>query len=155
MIITRKSSTSISGGAIRKATPAEQLFKNKNPFAVIALGGYGRKDLCLFSDIDVMILFNSRVPSTAGKLVEDILYPLWNAGLELGYGIRSIKDSLSLAKEDFEVMTSMMDARFICGDSPLYLSFMDELQKKAIRKKLTAFKRWLDREGPASQNHIR
>jgi [protein-PII] uridylyltransferase len=79
----------------------------------------------------------------AGKLVEDILYPLWNAGLELGYGIRSIKDCLSLAKEDFEVMTSMMDARFICGDSPLYLSLIDELQKKAVRKKLTPFKRWL------------
>jgi [protein-PII] uridylyltransferase len=127
----------------QESESGRQLFKNKNPFAVIALGGYGRKDLCLFSDIDVMILFNSRVPAMAGKLVEDILYPLWNAGLELGYGIRSIKDSLSLAKEDFEVMTSMMDARFICGDSPLYLSFMDELQKKAIRKKLTAFKRWL------------
>jgi [protein-PII] uridylyltransferase len=76
-----------------------------------------------------------------------MLYPLWNAGLELGYGIRSIKESLSLAKEDFEVMTSMMDARFICGDSPLYLSFMDELQKKAIRKKLSAFKRWLNEKG--------
>ncbi len=121
----------------------QQLFKNKNPFAVIALGGYGRKDLCLFSDIDVMILFNSRVPSTAGKLVEDLLYPLWNAGLELGYGIRSIKDCLNLAKDDFEVMTSMIDARFICGDSPLYLSFLDDLQKKAVRKKLAPLKRWL------------
>ena len=127
----------------QESEAGQQLFRNKNPFAVIALGGYGRKDLCLFSDIDVMILFRSRVPSTARKLVEDILYPLWNAGLELGHGIRSIKDSVSLAREDFEVMTSMMDARFICGDSPLYLSFMDELQKKAIRKKLTAFKRWL------------
>src|SRR4030042_2101128 len=82
----------------QESDAGRQLFKNKNPFAVIALGGYGRKDLCLFSDIDVMILFNSRVPAMAGKLVEDILYPLWNAGLELGYAIRSIKDSLSLAK---------------------------------------------------------
>jgi len=51
----------------QESDAGRHLFRNKNPFAVIALGGYGRKDLCLFSDIDVMILFNSRVPLRPGS----------------------------------------------------------------------------------------
>jgi [protein-PII] uridylyltransferase len=129
--------------SLQESSAGQSLFRNKNPFALIALGGYGRKDLCLFSDIDVMVLFGSKVPSMAKPLVEEIFYPLWDEGIELGYGTRSIKDCLGLAKDNFEALTSMMDARFICGDSPLYLSFFADLQKKVVHKRAMAFKRWL------------
>jgi [protein-PII] uridylyltransferase len=129
--------------SLQESRAGQKLFMNKDPFALIALGGYGRKDLCLFSDIDVMVLFGSKVPSMAKSLVGDIFYPLWDAGLELGYGTRSVKDCLGLAKGNFEALTSMMDARFICGDSPLYLSFLADLRKKAVQKRAVPFKRWL------------
>jgi len=73
-----------------------------------------------------------------------MFYPLWDLGLELGYGIRSIKDCTRLCKEDFQVLTSMMDARFICGDSPLYLHLIEDLKQKIISKKAVAFCRWLE-----------
>jgi [protein-PII] uridylyltransferase len=129
--------------SLQESSAGQKLFRNKYPFALIALGGYGRRDLCLFSDIDVMVLFGSRIPSMAKSLVGDIFYPLWDAGLELGYGTRSIKDCLGVAKGNFEALTSMMDARFICGDSPLFLAFLADLQKKAVHKRAMAFKRWL------------
>jgi [protein-PII] uridylyltransferase len=121
-----------------------RLFKKKGAFALLAVGGYGRKELDFHSDIDILILFGSKIPPLAKDLVEEFLYPLWDLGLDLGYGVRSIKDCLSLSKNDFEVLTSLMDARFICGDSPLYLSLMESLHKKIAKKKAVEISRWLE-----------
>ena len=121
-----------------------RLFKKKGSFALLAVGGYGRKELDFHSDIDILILFGSKIPPLAKDLVEEFLYPLWDLGLDLGYGVRSIKDCLSLSKNDFEVLTSMMDARFVCGDSPLYLSLMESLHNKIAKKKAVEISRWLE-----------
>ncbi len=131
-------------GCLEESETAHKLFKSKHPFTFVAVGGYGRKELCLHSDIDVFILFDSKVPGFAKELANEVFFPLWNLGLDLGYGIRNIKDCVSLTKGDFQVLTSMMDARFVCGDSPLYLSLIEAIQNKVIRKKSTAFTRWLD-----------
>ncbi len=129
--------------SLQESRAGQDLFRKKLPFAFVALGGYGRRDLCLFSDIDVMVLFGPRIPSMVKSLVEEVFYPLWDMGFELGYGIRTIRDCLGLARENLETLTSMMDARFICGDSPLYLAFVSEFEKKAIHKRARTFKRWL------------
>ncbi len=131
-----------------------KLFKEKRPFALVAVGGYGRRELCLYSDIDIIILFGSKIPALAKELSDSIFFPLWDLGLDLGYGIRTIRDCQTLCRDDFEVLTSMMDARFLCGDSPLYLSLMETLQKKIIAKKTTAFGRWLgDRDRIRMDNY--
>lgn len=136
--------------SLQESSIGPDLFKNKNPFAFVSLGGYGRKELCLHSDIDIMILFTGRIPARAKDLAEEVLFPLWDLGLDLGYGIRNLKDCLSLARKDFEVLTSLLDARFICGDSPLYFALMKNIQKRVISKRSTAFGRWLE-----DQNKIR
>jgi len=129
---------------LEESAAGQSLFKSKKRFSFVAVGGYGRKELCLHSDIDIIILFDSKIPDDAKKLVDEIFFPLWDLGLDLGYGIRTLKDCLSLCKDDFEVLTSLMDSRFICGESPLYLSLMENLQKKVIAKRSTAFTRWLE-----------
>ena len=129
---------------LQESASAHRLFREKRPFAFVAVGGYGRRELCLHSDIDIVILFGSKIPAMAKQLSDEIFFPLWDLGLDLGYGVRTIKDCLTLSKDDFEVLTSMMDARFICGDSPLFLSLTESLHKKIIAKKMTAFGRWLD-----------
>ena len=131
-------------GSLQESEAGHRLSSKRTPFAFIAVGGYGRKELSLHSDIDILILFGSKIPSSAKGLTEDILYPLWDVGLELGYGTRTIKDCLRLSKDDFEVLTSMMDARFLCGDSPLFLDLMANLQKKFVSKRKTVFGRWLE-----------
>jgi len=128
---------------IQESKTGQSLFKKGIPFALIAVGGYGRKELCLYSDIDILILFNKNIPSQAKALSEEIFYPLWDLGMELGYGVRTIKDCLSLSKDDFEVLTSLIDIRFICGNSLLYLTLTEELQKKVIKKSASSFVRWL------------
>jgi len=132
--------------SVQESETGQTLFRDKRPFALLALGGYGRGDLCVHSDLDVMILFNSKVPSSARTLAEDLFYPLWNMGLDLGHGIRSIQDCLSLGGEKFEFLTSLLDARFLCGDSPLYLDLMERLARKLLAKKALALRRWLEEQ---------
>jgi len=132
--------------AFQESRVQDNLSREKDSFALVAVGGYGRKELCLHSDIDIMMLFNKKISHDAKGLAEEILFPLWDFGFDLGYGIRSIKDCLTLAQKDFKVLTSIMDSRFICGDFTLYDKLADSIQKKIINKKAPDFKRWLDEQ---------
>ena len=106
----------------------------KNPYAIIALGGYGREEQCLYSDVDVLFLFQKSVPGAAEELIREIVYPMWDIGLEVGYAMRSIKECTQLAGKDNEILTALLDARFVCGMSPLYVDLKDLLQKKIISR---------------------
>jgi [protein-PII] uridylyltransferase len=116
---------------------------SKNPYAIIALGGYGREEQCIHSDVDLLFLFKKRVPDQADKLIREIVYPLWDIGLDVGYATRSLKECLVLASKDFEVFTPILDARFICGWSLIYSELMDQLRQKLISKKSRTIINWL------------
>jgi [protein-PII] uridylyltransferase len=73
---------------------------SQNPYAIIALGGYGRQEQCIRSDVDLLFLFKKKVPAEAENLIREIIYPLWDIGLEVGYATRSLKECLSLASQD-------------------------------------------------------
>jgi len=60
------------------------------PFCLLAVGGYGRSELCPHSDIDCLVLFSGSVPRRALELVRALFHPLWNLGLDLGQGVRSL-----------------------------------------------------------------
>lgn len=92
----------------------------RNPYAIIALGGYGRGAQCVQSDVDLLILFEKRVPKEAEGLVQEIVYPLWDVGLDVGHATRSLKECHSLAGRHFDILTPLLDARFVCGMSRLY-----------------------------------
>ena len=115
----------------------------KNPYAMIALGGYGRSEQCVFSDVDLLFLFAKRVPKETENLIREMVYPLWDIGLEVGYATRSHKECLSLARTDYEVLTSLLDARFLCGVSRLYLELMAGLREKILRRRAGDIIRWL------------
>lgn len=102
--------------------------------AIIAVGGYGRKEQCIHSDVDLLMLFGKKVSKEADDLVRKIIYPLWDIGLDVGYAARSIKESLYIAGKDIEVLTSILDARFICGNSNLFLDLIKQMREKVILK---------------------
>jgi [protein-PII] uridylyltransferase len=140
--------------SIQESETGQELFKKKIPFALVAVGGYGRSELCLFSDIDILVLFRKKIPTDAKNLSEELFYPLWDLGLELGYGVRTIRDCVKLSKDDFEVLTSIMDARFLCGDSLLYLDLMEELQKKVIDRYSLKLIHWLEGRNRLRMNNF-
>lgn len=85
--------------------------------AVVALGGYGRGEQCLWSDIDVMMLHGG---GDTERLVKGILYPLWDANLKVGHAVRTPQESAEAGKEDLETLTSLLSARLIAGDQDLF-----------------------------------
>jgi [protein-PII] uridylyltransferase len=82
-----------------------------------AVGGYGRGAVALRSDLDVRIL--ARSPSDAERVVDAVLYPLWDAGLSIGHQTLLLSDALDLAREDLSTATSLLDWRYLDGDRQL------------------------------------
>lgn len=99
--------------------------------AVLALGGYGRRDLCLFSDIDIMVLHNERA---AQRQAEALFYPLWNAGLKVGHAVRTVEESLAAA-DDLVSLTALLDARLICGSETLLRDLHGRLWRRIARRR--------------------
>jgi [protein-PII] uridylyltransferase len=99
-------------------------------FALVALGGYGRQELYPFSDIDLMLLYDSAKKDELSTLVDATLYPLWDAGLEVGHGVRTLEECMVDASEDFFFRVAMLDARLIAGSSALFAK-LTEMYKAA------------------------
>ncbi|MDB4965276.1 MAG: [protein-PII] uridylyltransferase [Myxococcales bacterium] len=93
--------------------------------ALVAVGGYGRGELCPYSDLDIWLL----VPSGKTKdpraqpLAEAILYPLWDLRMEVGHAVRSVDEALALARQDLTACTALLDARFLDGDTAIWDKF--------------------------------
>ncbi len=88
--------------------------------ALVALGGYGRRELFPFSDIDLLILYADAAEELVSAVAESILYPLWDSGLEVGHGVRTIKACREDAIKDFFFQVALLDTRLICGDEEIY-----------------------------------
>jgi len=97
--------------------------------ALVALGGYGRQELFPRSDIDLMILYRSGYRDV-GVIADAILYPLWDTGLEVGHGVRSVAESLEHAEEDYFFRVALLDSRLICGSKGLF----EELQSSYLSR---------------------
>lgn len=118
---------------------ASALLKLKGQVAVIALGGYGRSELYPFSDIDLLLLHDRRSKKQIQSLSESVLYPLWDEGLDVGHSVRTIKDTLQFAREDFIFQVALLDARLITGSVPLFDELKQAYGKKILEGKRSAF----------------
>jgi [protein-PII] uridylyltransferase len=94
--------------------------------AILATGGYGRRELNPHSDIDIMFLYPEKI---SGKnfakfqevLAEEILYPLWDLGWKVGHASRNAKEAIEEAKSEIQSKNAILESRIICGSEPLYV----------------------------------
>ena len=94
-----------------------------SPAALVALGGYGRRQLCLGSDIDILIVFGSPIAAAEERLVSALLHPLWDLGLDVGQQVRQI-DELERAETDNPgFLVAVADARLLTGDAKIFEHF--------------------------------
>lgn len=84
--------------------------------SIIAVGGYGRGELSPFSDIDLLFLLPKKATENSEKVVESMLYMLWDLGLKVGHSTRTIDECLQQAKEDLTIRTAMLESRWLWGD---------------------------------------
>lgn len=105
--------------------------------ALIAVGGYGRGELSLQSDVDVLLLHDDR--ADIGAVADRIWYPVWDAGVKLGHAVRTPREALALAADDLDTATSLLQVRHLAGDR----SLTDELAGRALQQWQKRSKRWL------------
>jgi [protein-PII] uridylyltransferase len=94
------------------------------PVGVYALGGYGRRELCLHSDIDLLILFSGPIGPSDEPFLREFLTPLWDLGLTVGHHVREVGDGGRLADDNAEFLLALTDARAVAGDATLLDRFM-------------------------------
>ena len=113
------------------------------PFSLMALGGFGRNELNIFSDIDINFVYTSEHFDTVTLIkekVHTIVKYLWDVGLEIGHSMRSVEECVHLSRQDIDIKTSFIESRLLCGDPACFDAF-----KKSI---------WTDLLGDSFQSYI-
>jgi [protein-PII] uridylyltransferase len=98
-----------------------------SPFALVAVGGYGRSELFPYSDVDVLVLLpDDQSPDTDAALkaqLEGFISSCWDAGLEIGSSVRTVAECLHESANDVTVQTSLLEARLVTGNAELFAAF--------------------------------
>jgi len=82
---------------------------------LVAVGGYGRRELHPKSDVDLLILLANADYEDAKEFAEHFIRFLWDIGLEIGHSVRSVKDCIKEARGNITIMTNLIEARHLCG----------------------------------------
>jgi len=85
--------------------------------ALVAVGGYGRRELLPRSDLDVVLLHDGR-DGIAG-IADRIWYPVWDSGAELDHAVRTVPQARRVARSDLKVALGLLSARHVAGDPDL------------------------------------
>lgn len=85
--------------------------------ALVAVGGYGRRDPAPHSDLDLVLLHDGG--SGVAELADRLWYPIWDAGVGLDHSVRTVSEAVAVAKDDLKAALGLLDARHIAGDPAL------------------------------------
>ena len=113
------------------------VFRARNPtagerFALVAVGGYGRRQMAPSSDIDLLFLRAYKETPWSESVTEFMLYMLWDMSLKVGHASRTVDECVRLAKDDHTVQTALLEARFLAGDEELFKTFQAKFQKDVV-----------------------
>jgi [protein-PII] uridylyltransferase len=115
----------------RKGTSSE--------IAVLATGGFGRRELAPYSDLDLLFLCAKAPDHAVEDLARAILLPLWDAKVDAGHAVRSVSDALALPATDLAAATALLDARFLIGDRSLANRFLSSYQTRVAKASPDSF----------------
>lgn len=92
---------------------------NPGSLCLVALGGYGRRDLALRSDVDIMFLVGDKKIDQE-EFIKRFLHVLYDWKLDVGHSVRKVSDCLAVIHTDLESTTSMLESHWLAGSRPLY-----------------------------------
>ncbi len=107
-------------------------FSNSIPITLIAIGSYGREQLCVYSDIDILLLYKEVPGYNIKALMQEFMTIAWDSGLQLGSRVHEVDDIEKEVRDDITIKTSILESRMIYGSNTLWLDFTYKLQN--IRK---------------------
>lgn len=101
-----------------------------NGLAVLAVGGYGRRHLFPYSDVDLLLLFESeRLALQSREAIARFLQTLWDSGLRVSHSVRTPAECTEVHNDNIELNVSLLDQRYLAGDRPLYAKLADKLPR--------------------------
>ncbi|HFB53199.1 MAG TPA: phosphohydrolase, partial [Sulfurimonas autotrophica] len=103
--------------------------RSQIPIAIIALGSYGREQLCVHSDIDLLIVYEKVEGYNSELIIEKLFYLALDAGMKLGHRVHEVRDLFKAANEDITIRTSLMEARLITGSPFIWHATQRELNR--------------------------
>jgi len=87
---------------------------------LMAVGGYGRGEMALHSDVDIVFVTPWKATGWTENAIESILYLLWDLGLKIGQSTRTVDEVIRVSAGDHTVRTAILEARYVWGDEALY-----------------------------------
>jgi [protein-PII] uridylyltransferase len=121
-----------------------RLYGSSNPttgeeLAVVAVGGYGRQELAPASDIDLLFLCPYKRTPHVEQVSEFLLYKLWDLGLKVGQAVRSVAESVKLARSDLTVQTALLESRLLWGSQDLFGQLRRGYERDIVAGRSAAF----------------
>ena len=107
--------------------------------AVSAVGGYGRGALAPGSDIDLLFILPYKSTPWTERVVEYILYLLWDIGFKVGHATRNVDECIRLSRSDMTIRTAILDARFLCGAEALFRDMEKRFDAEVVRNTAKEF----------------
>jgi [protein-PII] uridylyltransferase len=101
--------------------------------AVVATGGYGRRLLAPFSDVDLLFLLPYKQTPWGESVVEYVLLLLWDLGLKVGHATRNVDQTLKMARADITIRTALLDSRLILGVESLFAELMQRFAREVVQ----------------------
>ena len=95
--------------------------------ALVAAGGYGRRELYPASDVDLLFLVPDDVARETERQLERLIGLLWDIGLDIGHSVRTVEQCTEEARRDITVQTNLLEARLLCGSRSLFAAFSERL----------------------------
>lgn len=114
---------------LRKNFGSYQPMSTSIPISLVALGSYGREQLCIYSDIDIMILYEEIKGYNLKAIMEEFITLAWDCGLKLGSRAHELKDVKNAVKEDITIKSSILESRLIYGSKILWYGYENVLKQ--------------------------
>ncbi|HXM96117.1 MAG TPA: hypothetical protein VOA64_17995 [Candidatus Dormibacteraeota bacterium] len=130
---------------IQESLQASSRAHNLEPegLAVLAIGGFGRRILFPYSDLDILLLFeNGRAEQKLEAVLAELTRTLWDRGFRVSSAARTLDESKQVERENVEFHLSMMDRRFLAGDQTVY----QKLEQKVLPRTEKVYRSFLHEE---------
>src|SRR5262249_47555609 len=103
--------------------------------ALLAVGAYGRRELCPASDLDLALVHDGKRGRDLREVADAIWYPIWDSGVALDHSVRTPKEARAVADRDLKAALGLLDARFVAGDAqlaePVLTRIRDDRRRRA------------------------
>ena len=116
------------------AKAAEIGITDASGFAIVGIGGLGRRELLPYSDLDLMLLHDNKSDGVLQRVADELWYPLWDANVRLDHSVRTVSGALGVANSDMIAALGMLDARHIAGRRAA-VRRIDRRRKKAVAQR--------------------